>query len=271
MFLRRVVVSKKEFHLPIISVGNLTVGGSGKSPFLIEVVSRYKDVYVISRGYARQSRGLVEVSYKGEIFVDVFQSGDEPMLIAKSLPNASVIVNEDRVVAIELAKKRGAKIIFLDDGFNRVNIKKFDILLFPQNIRNFMPFPAGPFREFIFTKVFADLNLIENRDFKRVVDIANIKDKMLLVTAISNPYRLEPFLPSDNIVEKIYLKDHAYFDEKSLKEKMLLTGANSLLVTQKDEVKMENFKLELSVMRLKLEIKKEVIKRIDEYIDSYKE
>jgi len=103
------------------------------------------------------------------------------------------------------------------------------------------------------------------------VDIANIKDKMLLVTAISNPYRLEPFLPSDNIVEKIYLKDHAYFDEKSLKEKMLLTGANSLLVTQKDEVKMENFKLELSVMRLKLEIKKEVIKRIDEYIDSYKE
>jgi tetraacyldisaccharide 4'-kinase len=180
-------------------------------------------------------------------------------------------VSEDRVVAIELAKKRGAKVIFLDDGFNRANIKKFEILLFPQKIKNYMPFPAGPFREFIFTKVFADLNLIENRDFKRVVDIANIKDKMLLVTAISNPYRLEPFLPSDNIVEKIYLKDHAYFDEKSLKEKMLLTGANSLLVTQKDEVKMENFKLELSVMRLKLEIKKEVIKRIDEYIDSYKE
>ncbi len=68
------------------------------------------------------------------------------MLMAKSLSNVSIVVSESRERAIKFAKRRGAKIILLDDGFNRVEIKKFEILLFPKNIRNYFPISAGAFR-----------------------------------------------------------------------------------------------------------------------------
>ncbi|RUM70920.1 MAG: tetraacyldisaccharide 4'-kinase, partial [Sulfurovum sp.] len=213
MFFRRVFTPKKEYSIPIISIGNLTVGGSGKTPFVIALALRYDKVTIISRGYGRQSKGLVEVSCDGHILTDVFASGDEAMLMAKSLKKASVIVSENRQVAIDLALSRGAKIIFLDDGFNRVEIKKFEILLFPKNIKNYLPFPAGPFREFYFCKFFSDLNLYEEIDFKREVTFENETEKMLLVTAISNPKRLKPFLLTKNIVGEYLLEDHAYFDE----------------------------------------------------------
>ena len=275
MFFRRILSAKKNYNIPIISIGNLTVGGSGKTPFVIALASCYNDTFIISRGYGRESRGLVEVSHRGKILSNVFASGDEPMLMAKSLPNSSVIVSEDRVTAIALALKQGAKLIILDDGFNRVSIKKFEILLFPKTIKNYLPFPAGPFREFFFSKKFADLNLVEERDFKRVVEIINPSQKMLLVTAISNPSRLEPFLPSNDdganiIVDKIYFEDHAYFEEELLSQKMSELGATSLLVTQKDEVKMEGFRLPLSIMKLELQINNEVLEKIDNYIEMYK-
>ena len=269
MFLRRVVTPKKSYSIPIVSVGNLTVGGSGKTPFVIALADRYKDVAVISRGYGRESKGLVEVSRKGKILTDVYSSGDEPMLMAISLPNTSVMVSENRETAIELAIEQGAKVIFLDDGFNRVNIEKYDILLFPEKIVNYMTFPVGPFREFYLSKYFSNINLYENRDFKRVVEIDNQTEKMLLVTAISNPERLEPFLPK-GVVEKYYLEDHAYFEEDKLKEKLLISSALSLLVTEKDKVKMKGFKLPLSVMQLKLQIKNEMLEKVDRYIGEYK-
>ena len=265
MLIRRLISFKKSYNIPIISIGNLTVGGSGKTPFVIALASCYSGVYIISRGYGRESRGLIEVSSRGDILTDVFQSGDEAMLMAKSSPNASVIVSEDRKKAIELAKSRGAKLIILDDGFNRVDIKKFEILLFPKNIKNYLPFPAGAFREFYFLKYFADLNLIEDRDFKRVVNIKNPTKKMLLVTAISNPKRLDQFLPS-GVIDKLYFEDHAYFDEKSLKDKMSIVGVSSLLITEKDEVKMIGFKLPLSVMELRLEINRTIFDRIDKFL-----
>ena len=269
MLLRRVLTLKKSYSVPIVSIGNLTVGGSGKTPFVIALAKRYDNAVIISRGYGRQSKGLVEVSKEGEILTDVFSSGDEPMLMATSLPYASVIVSENRERAIEKAIEEGAKIIFLDDGFNRVNIKKYEILLFPKRIKNYMPFPSGPFREFFFMKYFADLSLYEENDFKRVVNIVNSTEKMLLVTAISNPQRLDSYLPN-NIVDRVYLEDHAYFDEDDLKDKMLSVGATSLLVTQKDEVKMKGFKLPLSVMQLELEIKNEILEKINRYIENEK-
>ena len=269
MFLRRVFTLKKSYSVPIISIGNLTVGGSGKTPFVIALASRYDKVTIISRGYGRESKGLVEVSRDGQIVTDVFASGDEPMLMAKSLKDASVIVSENRQMAIDLALSRGAKIIFLDDGFNRVEIKKFEILLFPKSIKNYLPFPAGPFREFYFSKWFSDLNLYEELDFKREVNFKDETEKMMLVTAISNPERLNPFLIGKNIVGEYLLEDHAYFNEKLLKERMLTLGATSLLVTEKDEVKMKDFQLPLSVMQLKLQIKNTVLKKIDSYIGEY--
>ena len=269
MFVRRLITQKKDFDIPIISVGNLIVGGSGKTPFVIALALKYKDVTVISRGYGRQSNGLIEVSRKGEILTTVEQSGDEPMLMAKSLANASVIVSENRHTAIELAKKQGAKLIILDDGFNRVEIKKFEILLEPEIIKNYLPFPAGAFREFWFMKKYADIVAKEGKDFEREVNFEDLTERMLLVTAISNPQRLDKYLP-DNIANKVYFEDHAYFDESILLKVMADNNATSLLCTSKDRVKMSGFKLAISEMKLKLEIKDEMFIKINKYINKSK-
>ena len=269
MYFRRLFSVRRSFGLPIVSIGNLVVGGSGKTPFVIALASRYTEVTVISRGYGRKSKGLIEVSYKGEILCSVEESGDEAMLMAMSLPFASVIVSENRADAIERAKEKGAKLILLDDGFNRVDIEKYEILLEPKHVKNYFPFPAGAFREFWFMNVSADLVLKEEQDFKRVVTLKDLSAKMLLVTAISNPRRLDPYLPK-NVVGKVYLEDHAYFDEKKLKKQMQAYGAETLLVTEKDRVKMLDFKLPLSKMKLKLEINSQVLTAIELYINKYK-
>jgi len=270
MSLRRLLSAKNYFSIPIVSIGNLQVGGSGKTPFVIALASRYEDVSIISRGYGRQSTGLVEVSYKGKVVVNVKQSGDEPMLMAQSLPHASVIVSEDRNIAIELAMREGAKLIILDDGFSRVDIEKYEILLEAECMPNTLPFPAGPQREFTFTKRYANIVAKEKKSFKRIVEYENLSDKMLLVTAISNPSRLDSYLPK-GVIGKVYLEDHAYFNENELKSQLLSYGAKSLLVTQKDAVKMQDFKLPLSLMKLKLEIDDAVLMEIDKYIKTFKE
>jgi len=268
MYFRRLFVQKRSFDLPIVSIGNLIVGGAGKTPFVIALALRYEGVTVISRGYGRQSSGLIEVSKEGKVLCSVQESGDEAMLMAESLPHASVIVSEKRREAIALAKEQGARLILLDDGFNRIDIEKYEILLEPKEIKNYFPFPAGAFREFWFMSVYADLRLKEEEDFVRNVTLEDLSAKMLLVTAIANPQRLDVYLPQ-NVVGKVYLEDHAYFDENTLRREMQEYGAQTLLVTQKDAVKMAGFKLPLSKMKLKLEIKSEVFIQIDEYIKKY--
>jgi len=268
MFVRRVSSTQIDFGIPIVSVGNLIVGGSGKTPFVIALASRYEDICIISRGYGRLSSGLIEVSQKGNIVTTVEQSGDEAMLMALSLPYASVIVSEDRHKAIALAKEQGAKIIILDDGFNRVDIKKFEILLEPKNIKNYLPFPAGAFREFYWSNQYADVVAKEGETFLREVSFEDLRERMVLVTAISNPARLDRYLP-EGVVEKVYLEDHAYFDEQNLKNILEENNANSVLCTSKDKVKMAGFKLAISEMKLKLEIQDEIFTEIDKYVNSY--
>ena len=127
IFTKRAMAKQIEFGIPIISVGNLIVGGSGKTPITIELASKYENVCVILRGYGRASKGLQIVSLEGKILVDVKTSGDEAMLLAGSLPKATIIVCEDRIKAILKAKELGCKIIFLDDGFSKYQISKFNI------------------------------------------------------------------------------------------------------------------------------------------------
>lgn len=253
MLLRRVLTKKKRFAIPIVSVGNLIVGGSGKTPMIIALAKEFKEIAIVSRGYGRASKGLFKVSNNGKILCDVKISGDEAMLLALNLPNSSIYVSEKREDAINLAIKEGAKTIFLDDGFNRVNIDKFEILLEPKKIKNYLPFPSGAFREFYFTKYFADINLKEERDFKRKVKIKNKTEKMLLITAISNPKRLNQFLPKETI-GKIYLPDHSYFSKQEIEELLRKYTPTSILCTQKDEVKLKDMGFDLSVMILEIEI-----------------
>ena len=273
MTLRRVLAKKKSFCIPIVSIGNLVVGGSGKTPFIISLAKELKisPIYIVSRGYGRRSRGLVEVSHPNRgILCSVEDSGDEPMLIAKSLPNCGVIVSEDRKEAISKAIENGAKLILLDDGFNRVDIKKFEILLEPKDVPNRLPLPSGPFRESIFSYRYADIFLKEARGYNRIVKCLFCKDKMLLATAIASPKRLDKYLPK-GVIAKIYKADHSSFTEEKLSEALDRYGADSILMTQKDRVKLKDTNLPISILDLEIEIDKNVIDKIDKYIKDFYE
>jgi len=270
MWLRRRLARPVGYAVPIVSVGNLVVGGSGKTPFVIALGERYasRRVWVVSRGYGRRSRGLVEVSRPGEILCDVAASGDEAMEMARALPGAGVIVSEDRGAGIERALKRGAELILLDDGFNRVEIEKFEILLEPERLPNRRVFPAGPFREFPSTASLADLRLKEGREYRRVVRCDGATERMVLVSSIARPERLEPWLPP-GVVGRYFLPDHAWFDAGELRELLARHDARSLLVTQKDAVKLEGFQLPLSRLRLQLVIRSDVLERVDQYVKEF--
>ncbi len=264
---KRSSAKAKDFHIPIISIGNLIIGGSGKTPVTIALAKRYKDVFIILRGYKRDSSGLIMISDKGEILSDVKISGDEAMLYATSLPNASVIVSEDRVKAIEKAKALGAKVIFLDDGFSKAHIQKLDILIQPQLPHaNSFCLPSGPYRER--KSLYHDyLTLTEEKDFTRQVQIENPTKKMVLVTAISKPQRLDSFIPKG--IPKVTFPDHHPFTKESLESIMKAHQASSLLTTQKDAVKMQNFGLSLSILKLDIMIEKNILTNVDTFIENF--
>lgn len=245
---------KLYFTVPIVSIGNLTVGGNGKTPFCIALAKDYSNIAIVLRGYGRKSHGLILVSDNGQIMCDAMASGDEAMLYAKSLPEATVIVSEDRVEAIRFAKKRGAKIIFLDDGFSKSFISKIDILMKPiPKPKNSFCLPSGPYREPRFLYKYADAIISEGADFKRHVEVLNPTEKMLLVTAISKPSRLDAYLP-ENVIAKVSFEDHYMYNEKELETLLHEHNATSILTTQKDAVKMSTFDIPLSILKLEVEI-----------------
>lgn len=267
---KRFFSKKIDPGIAVISIGNLTLGGSGKTPLTIELAKNYDQVAIILRGFGRKSTGMQLVSHQNKILCDVMQSGDEAMLYAKSLPNATVIVSEDRLKAIKYAKTLSCKIVFLDDGFSKSNIKKFDILVKPK-IEPKLPFcvPSGAYREPKYLYHHADLVLVEDDDYKRHVMIENETERMVLVSGISKPSRLQEYLPK-NLVSKIFFEDHHSYTKEELSEIMTKYGATSILTTQKDAVKIENFGLALSIMTLSIEIKKEAKDGINTFLSNFR-
>ncbi|GAA8926754.1 tetraacyldisaccharide 4'-kinase [Helicobacter pylori] len=266
--LKRRIAKKHDFKIPLISVGNLIAGGSGKTPFILEIAPRYQEVAVVSRGYKRDSKGLVVVSVKGNILVPQKTAGDEAYLLALNLKQASVIVSEKRELGVLKALELGSKIVFLDDGF-RFNFNQFNALLKPK-VPPYYPFclPSGLYRESVNSYKEAHLVVTEDKDYQRITSIAHPTKRMLLVTAIANPSRLDAFLPKE-VVKKLYFRDHAPFDLELLEKEFHSNNATSLLVTSKDLVKLQDCNLPLSVLDLKLEIDPNILERIDHYILSY--
>ncbi|WQV83613.1 tetraacyldisaccharide 4'-kinase [Helicobacter pylori] len=266
--IKRKTAKKHDFKIPIISIGNLIAGGSGKTPFILEIAPRYQEVAVVSRGYQRDSKGLVVVSVKGNILVPQKTAGDEAYLLALNLKQASVIVSEKRELGVLKALELGSKIVFLDDGF-RFNFHQFNALLKPK-VPPYYPFclPSGLYRESIESYKEAHLVITEDKDYQRITSISRPTKRMLLVTAIANPSRLDAFLPKE-VVKKLYFRDHAPFDLELLEKEFYQNNATSLLVTSKDLVKLQDCNLPLSVLDLKLEICPKVLEEIDRYILSY--
>ena len=262
MRLRFGLKKAKDFEIPVISVGNLTVGGSGKTPIVSTLAARYEDVAIVLRGYGRKSKGLVVVSDGKKVLVDVDVSGDEAMLYATVLPRAVVIVSEKREDAIEKAKAMGCQLIFLDDGYNKHQIKKLDILIEVETKNDFC-LPAGPYRERLWSGKEAVV-IREGDAFRRRVKLVDTTERMVLVTAIARAERLDPYLPE--VLEKVYFEDHHFFTKEELKAILERTGAESLLVTLKDYVKIRTFDLPLSLMELTLELDEAFVTRVDNYI-----
>lgn len=258
IIVKRKLSKKRYFDIPIVSVGNLIIGGSGKTPIILNLAQNFEKPAIILRGYKRNSSGLLVVSEFGKIIQSLHVSGDEAMLYAKSLKFALVIVSEDRIKGILKAQSMGAKIIFLDDGFSKANIKKYDILLEPISYpKNKFTLPSGAFREPLFSKKYANIILKENKDFIRKTNITNKTQNMVLVTAIANASRLESFLPT--ITCKYIFPDHYNFTKKELEDIIKKTNASSILTTSKDFVKMDKFDLPISLLDLKIEFKVDII------------
>jgi len=267
-----------EFGVPVVSIGNIIVGGSGKTPFTIFLAKKYSNVCVILRGFGRESKGLYVVSNKGEILENVKTSGDEAMLLANSLHNATVIVSEDRKEAILKAKELGCKVVFLDDGFSKYDIKKYDILIRPkEEPTNLFCLPSGGYREPKMAYSYADLELQEGRDFKRVVSFSKdgkyvdiLPMKLLLLTAISKPKRVLDFLPENTLMEAF--ADHHIFTKDDIDKIKVSYRDYSIVTTEKDFVKLQEFDLDdIYLMNLELQIDDEdKLENINTYINSYK-
>jgi len=252
-----------DFDIAIVSIGNLIVGGSGKTPLTVSLASKYENVAIVLRGYGRESQGLYIVSDGANILCDVKTSGDEAMLYARLLPKAMVIVAEDRILGIKKAKEMGRDIVFLDDAYSKHFIKKLDLLILSKQ-KNPFCLPSGPFRERHWKGKNA-LEVEEGLDFKRKVSISNEKEKMVLVTAISKPQRLDPFLVG-KVKDKVYFPDHYSFKKKELEDIREAFNADTLLVTHKDAVKMQDYGLALSFLDLELHVNEEIHKKVQEYV-----
>lgn len=266
ILIKRFTSNPVDYKIPIISIGNLTIGGSGKTPFLISLAQDFENVAIILRGYRRESKGLHVITKNDDIKL----SGDEAMLYVNALPQATVIVSEDRVEAINKAKELNCKIIFLDDGFSKSKIKKLDILIRPNPEPRFnFCLPSGAYREPKFLYKSADLVVTENCDFKREVTIKNPTKNMLLITAISKPQRLDSYLP-ENLLDKIYFIDHYMYKKEELENLINTYKASSILTTQKDAVKMKNFNLPLSILDLHVKINPDIKNKINTFLSDFR-
>ncbi len=151
---RKGVLASHGLGVPVVSVGNLTMGGTGKTPMVIYLARLLAahHVAIVSRGYRGKAAGKVNVVSDGRsILLDVEQAGDEPYLMASLLPEVPVITARKRALAGYYGVERlGAGLVLLDDGFQHLAVQRdLDIVLFKVDsfLGNNRVFPGGDMRE----------------------------------------------------------------------------------------------------------------------------
>lgn len=147
----KTIFKSTDFPIPIISVGNISVGGTGKTPmaeFLIEhFLKKNTKASYLSRGYGRKTKGYLQVPTDK---YDSFQFGDEALQVANKFPAALVAVCESRVDGAKKLIELGAEIIILDDAFQHRKIDRdLDLIMIDAKKLPFNDFclPAGNLRE----------------------------------------------------------------------------------------------------------------------------
>jgi len=268
-------LKSKSYDFLVICVGNLSTGGTGKSPMIELLVSFLKDDYkvaVLSRGYKRKTSGYREVLANSSV-KDV---GDEPLQFKKKYPEITVAVSEERQTGIEKLKNL-AEVVLLDDAFQHRKVKaSLNILLtsFDKLYSNDCMLPAGNLREPKFGAKRADIIVVtkcpENCSDSRMDEIkrklkpkahqeiyfskigysSEIKNeaeskplsylknqKFLLVTGIANPKPLIDFLKDEELdFEEKSFPDHHNFTTSEIEA---LKKHPLILTTEKDFMRLQ--------------------------------
>jgi tetraacyldisaccharide 4'-kinase len=265
---------------PVISIGNLSAGGTGKTPFVLLLGELLKargiKFDVLSRGYGRETHGILLVDPSGL----PQQFGDEPLLIARKL-QVPVIVGEDRHAAGLFAEdKFGAQFHLLDDGFqHRALARDFDIVLVtPQDVTDRL-LPAGRLRESLPSLTRADAIVLASgasadsfpvtgKTFWRVrrglvvENAATIPQRPIVFCGIARPQNFVLQLRAANIdpVAEAFYRDHHAYTESDIRELLALkqrSEAGGFVTTEKDAVNLGPYlaALEpLAVIPVKMEL-----------------
>lgn len=170
---------RRRLIAPVISIGNLTVGGSGKTPLAAEIarmlIGMGERPAVLSRGYARKifDEGVVIVSDGSRILAPVERSGDEPHMLARAVPQAAVLVSPSRYLAGRFAESRlGCTVHVLDDGFQHFDLMRdIDLLVAPDALEDTRTLPFGRFREPLDAAAAADALLVDAEADVRCADL----------------------------------------------------------------------------------------------------
>lgn len=199
-FYQKNIFEKRSLPVPVISIGNLTLGGTGKTPMAIWVAQKLlengRQPAILSRGYQAKTRKSIEIVSDGSgILVEPELSGDEPAMMARRLKDVPVIISKNRYEAGALAiNKFGVDSLILDDGYQRLDVKRdLNILLIDHShdFENDTIFPAGTLREPIKEVRRADLicftrTISDNSDpsVKNYVNVPIVKSQTVLKSLI---------------------------------------------------------------------------------------
>ena len=239
---------------PVVSVGNISVGGSGKTPFVILLGESLKRrgirFDVLSRGYGRKTRGVLQVMAEGS----VSDFGDEPLLIAKRLA-CPVIVGESRHQAgLYAESKFGPQLHILDDGFQHRSLARdFDIVVLTGEDLHDRLLPAGRLREPVSSLRRADsLVLMGEMEAPvvagtplwhacRSVEVSGAPTHPLVFCGIARPRKFVDQLREAGIepqAQKFY-RDHYAYTAADIRELLALrdhTHAGGFITTEKDAI-----------------------------------
>jgi tetraacyldisaccharide 4'-kinase len=265
----RKLLATKRLQKPVVSVGNISVGGSGKTPFVIalgELLQAHGIKFdILSRGYGRSSKALALVDPAGR--ADDF--GDEPLLMARKL-RAPVIVGADRFQAGLMAEKTfSTKLHLLDDGFQHRRLHRdCDIVMLPQSDLDDSLLPTGRLREPPASLARAHVLVADPRlripqpfagkqiwRANRTLDVGAITGRVFAFCGIAKPGQFFDQLRSLRIelVDTHSFADHHRYaaeDIQLLLRKKQQSKAEFFVTTEKDQVNLGNLAKQLGGLQI---------------------
>jgi tetraacyldisaccharide 4'-kinase len=273
----RGVLRTQRLEGAVISIGNLSVGGSGKTPFVLLLGEQLKfrgiNFDVLSRGYGRKSRGVLLVDPAGA----PQDFGDEPLLIARRL-QVPVIVGEDRFEAGCLAEARfGVQLHLLDDGFQHRRLARdFDIVLVTPHDASDRLLPAGRLREPLSSLRRADAVVLTSGAsaeafpldgthtwrVRRGIAPSNVPPRPVVFCGIARPQNFVLQLRTAGIdpVAEAFYRDHHVYGENDVRELLRLKDqgdAGGFVTTEKDAINLGGYLSALqpvSIVPVKMEL-----------------